>query len=67
MDTSIILPTFNERDNIEKIVEKIFKILPKTKIIIVDDNSPDGTGKLADNLSKKYKNIKVLHRKKGLV
>ena len=43
----IILPTYNERQNIESIVSAIFDVLPETHILIVDDNSPDGTGRLA--------------------
>lgn len=66
MKISIIIPTFNERDTLRILVNKILGILADIEIIIVDDNSPDGTGKLADNLAKKYKNIKVVHRKKRL-
>jgi dolichol-phosphate mannosyltransferase len=52
---SIILPTYNERDNLEILVKKILKILNRENIrgniIIIDDNSPDGTGKIAQKLS----------------
>ncbi len=65
MKISIILPTFNERKNIGILVDKISKIIPKAEIIIIDDNSPDGTGKIADELAKKY-HITVIHRKKRL-
>lgn len=65
---SIILPTYNEKDNIRVIVNGILDVCKKNKIsneiIIVDDNSPDGTGKIADDLSKKYNNLKVIHREK---
>ena len=47
----IILPTYNERRNIEGIVAAIFDVLPETHILIVDDNSPDGTGRLADSIA----------------
>jgi len=64
---SIVIPTYNERKNIELLVPKIFKVLKESKLtfelIIVDDNSPDGTGELADTLIKKYSNIAVIHRK----
>lgn len=68
MNTIIVIPTFNEKDNIGPLVEAIFKITPNIKILIVDDNSPDGTGTLADELSKKYGLVSVLHRgkKEGL-
>ncbi len=63
MKVSIVTPTYNEKDNIEKLVTGIFNDCHEydVEIIIVDDNSPDGTGKIADELSKKY-NLKVVHR-----
>jgi len=67
---SIIVPTYNERENISKLLNRIFSIFRKNKIngevIIVDDNSPDGTGLLAKKLIKKYRNLKVLHRKEKM-
>ena len=68
MNSIIVIPTFNERDNIRPLVEEIFKVSPDIHILIVDDNSPDGTGKIADALSKEYARIRVLHRgkKEGL-
>jgi len=58
MKVAIILPTYNEKDNIDSLVRSIFHICSKSrinaKIIVVDDNSPDGTGKEVINLSKKY-------------
>ena len=64
MDALVIIPTYNEKDNLQLLVEEIFKFVPDIKILVVDDNSPDGTGKVADELSKKYPQIKVLHREK---
>lgn len=62
---SLIIPTYNEAKNIPFLIEEIFNILDKNKInlefIIVDDNSPDGTGTVAKNLSNKYP-IKTIHR-----
>ena len=62
---SLVIPTYNERDNISILAEDIFAIFEKNNIdaelIIVDDNSPDGTGKIADELAKRY-NILVIHR-----
>ncbi|MFX1518797.1 MAG: polyprenol monophosphomannose synthase [Promethearchaeota archaeon] len=63
---SIVIPTYNERKNIELLIPKIIDVFNKNwpgEIIIVDDNSPDGTGEVADALAKKYPNIMVIHRK----
>ncbi|OGQ05316.1 MAG: hypothetical protein A2W61_06500 [Deltaproteobacteria bacterium RIFCSPLOWO2_01_44_7] len=60
----IVIPTYNERENLPLLVEKIFALkIPNVTLIIVDDNSPDGTGDIAEELAKKYGNIEVLHRK----
>jgi len=64
MNTIIVIPTYNERNNIQPLVEEIFKVAPGMKILIVDDNSPDGTGRVADELEKRYSQVKVLHREK---
>jgi dolichol-phosphate mannosyltransferase len=64
---SIIIPTYNEALNIEKLVKGIANLDLDSEIIVVDDNSPDKTGKIAESLKKDYKNLKVIHRtKKGL-
>ncbi|MEM3420749.1 MAG: glycosyltransferase family 2 protein [Candidatus Hadarchaeum sp.] len=61
---SIIVPTYNEAENLERLVDGIFNTLKGVdfELIIVDDNSPDGTGKLADELASKNKNVAVVHR-----
>jgi dolichol-phosphate mannosyltransferase len=66
--TIIVVPTYNEKGNIRNIYEKIFKASRLSHLLIVDDNSPDGTGQIADALAKKDKRVKVLHRagKQGL-
>ena len=69
MNSTIILPTYNERENLAGIIKEIFKVgIENLKIIVVDDNSPDGTGQLADELAKRYPKVSVLHRtlKEGL-
>jgi dolichol-phosphate mannosyltransferase len=70
LELSVVVPTYNESENLPILVERTRKTLGRTKheIIVVDDNSPDGTGEIAENLAKKYGNIKVIHRKnkKGL-
>lgn len=62
---SFITPTYNESKNLEKNIKKIQENMKNYffEIIIVDDNSPDGCGKIADQYAKTYNNIKVLHRK----
>ena len=68
MKTTIVIPTYNEKDNIIPLTEQVFKVAPQAGILIVDDNSPDGTGQIAGNLAKNNPHIKVLHRaaKEGL-
>ena len=60
----IIFPTYNERDNIEKIVHAVLPMDPRIHVLIVDDNSPDGTGQVADKLSEELNKVEVLHRPK---
>ncbi len=64
----IIFPTYNERDNIEKIVHAVLPLDPRINVLIVDDNSPDGTGEIADKLAAEESKVNVLHRenKEGL-
>lgn len=64
---SIVIPTYNERDTIKELTQRLTNACKdyEIEIIIVDDNSPDGTGKIADNLAKKYP-IKVIHRDEKL-
>jgi dolichol-phosphate mannosyltransferase len=64
----ICLPTYNERDNLAPIVAAIHASAPDVDVLVVDDNSPDGTGALADALAAKDPRVKVLHRagKQGL-
>jgi dolichol-phosphate mannosyltransferase len=60
----IIFPTYNERENIEKIVHAVLPMDPRVNVLIVDDNSPDGTGEIADKLVKMDGRVNVLHRAK---
>lgn len=60
--TVVVIPTYNERENLESLVQEIVSLgIPNLKIIIVDDNSPDGTGELAEKL-KKHQPLRVIHR-----
>lgn len=58
----IIFPTYNERENIEKIVHAVLPLDPRIHVLIVDDNSPDGTGDIADHLAQEQEKVFVLHR-----
>lgn len=58
----VITPTYNERENLERLVERLLEILPAAHILVVDDDSPDGTGALADVLAARDDRIEVLHR-----
>ena len=64
----IILPTYNEADNLEPMVQAILSLNHGFSILVVDDNSPDGTGDIADTLSAAHPEVHVLHRqtKSGL-
>ena len=66
--TLVIVPTYNERDNLPAMVKRVLSLPVKVELLIVDDNSPDGTGQLADELTKTYPGLRVLHRseKNGL-
>ena len=57
------MPTFNEAGNLQHAVEELFKINQEVDLLIVDDDSPDGTGKIADELASGDKRISVMHRK----
>lgn len=62
--TLIIIPTYNERENIVLLIPEIKKWLPATHILVVDDSSPDGTSQCVKDLSQKIENINILDRKK---
>ena len=62
MKTLIIIPTYNEFDNLRPLLQEIFSFAPAADVLIVDDNSPDGTGKLADQIHVENPQVNVLHR-----
>jgi len=62
MKVLIIIPTYNEVGNLCPLIGEIFERVPETDILIVDDNSPDGTGKLADDIHNQNPRVMVLHR-----
>ena len=64
----VIIPTYNEADNIDRIVPRVLEQDERIDILVVDDNSPDGTGQMADDIVKQNPRVHVLHRdaKQGL-
>ncbi len=64
----ICLPTYNEAENLPLMVAAIFEVVPGIEILVIDDNSPDGTGRIADELAAADERVHVLHRtaKEGL-
>jgi dolichol-phosphate mannosyltransferase len=66
---TVCLPTYNERDNLERMLKALREVLPPDgRVLVIDDASPDGTGELADRLAGEIANVSVLHRerKEGL-
>ncbi|NIO08874.1 MAG: glycosyltransferase [Deltaproteobacteria bacterium] len=63
MKTLVIIPTYNESENIGRIVPLVLGKHPSINVLIVDDNSPDGTGRIADSMSKENDRILVIHRR----
>ncbi|MCZ2525239.1 polyprenol monophosphomannose synthase [Streptomyces sp. NPDC059506] len=64
----VIVPTYNEAENIEAVVARVRAAVPEAHVLVADDNSPDGTGKIADELAAADPQVSVLHRrgKEGL-
>ena len=62
MKSLIIVPTYNELENIRRLLPELMALGPHIRVLVVDDNSPDGTGKLADELASENERISVLHR-----
>ena len=58
----VSLATYNERDNLASLIHEIHAVVPRADILVIDDNSPDGTGRLADELAAADARIHVLHR-----
>ena len=59
----VVVPTYNERENLPSLAQRLLALPFPVDLLVVDDNSPDGTGKIADELSGKHPAIHVLHRK----
>jgi dolichol-phosphate mannosyltransferase len=64
ISTVVVIPTYNEAGQIEELISQILHLHPELDILVVDDNSPDGTAKIVDQLSRGSEKIRVLHRPK---
>ena len=62
-DTLVIVPTYNERESLVAVLDRLLASSPGCDVLVVDDNSPDGTGSLADDYARSHDVVKVLHRK----
>ncbi len=64
----VCLPTYDERENLGPMIDAILAVVPGVEVLVIDDNSPDGTGQLADQIAAREPRVKVLHRagKEGL-
>lgn len=62
MKSAVVIPTYNERENIGLLVEEILALPLDIRVIVVDDNSPDGTGELLDEMRTRFSNLHVIHR-----
>ena len=60
--TLVLVPTYNEAENIGAIVDRLRTSVPEVHILVVDDASPDGTGALADSIASRDASVHVLHR-----
>lgn len=58
----VIIPTYNERDNIETIIDRVLRSVPDANALVVDDGSPDGTGKVVDELAANDARVHAMHR-----
>ncbi len=64
MKDIILMPTYNERENVKLIIPKIFSLLPNINIMVIDDNSPDGTTQTVESLMHRYQNLSLLKRQR---
>ena len=58
----VVVPTYNERENISPLVRAVLAADPRVDVLVVDDNSPDGTGQVADEIARSEPRVRVLHR-----
>ncbi len=63
MRITAVIPTYNEAENLSQLVSALFALPSDLRVLVVDDNSPDGTGRIADELSRRDARLRVLHRR----
>ncbi len=64
MKNVVIIPTYNEKENIETVISRIFTLVPDISVTVVDDNSPDGTATIVESLMRKYPQLAIIKRQK---
>lgn len=62
LETVVVIPTFNEKENIGLLIREILQLGLNIFILVVDDNSPDGTGEIVDRMAVEYPQVKIIHR-----
>jgi len=62
LNTSVIIPTYNEKENIVDLIQQILALPIKARVIVVDDNSPDGTGQVVNELARQRPEVSIIHR-----
>lgn len=62
MPVAVVLPTYNEAENIERLLRELRRIVPEARLLVVDDSSPDGTGAIAEHCAVELGSIDVVHR-----
>jgi dolichol-phosphate mannosyltransferase len=65
-DTLVVVPTYDEKENVRSLSEAILRVSPQTDLLFVDDNSPDGTGEMLDALAAQDRRIQVVHRERKM-
>ena len=66
MEALVVIPTYNEKQNIENLIKTILAIKDTIHVLVVDDNSPDGTGEIVDKLASEYERVHIIHREKKM-